>query len=256
MKSAPPALTVSNLTVTYHARPVLRSVTAVVPTGSLTGIIGPNGAGKSTLFKAALGLLHADSGEVRVFGQPIADARKRIAYIPQSGAIDWDFPVVVRDVVSMGRYPALGWFRRPSERDRSIVDRTLKEVGMTAYADRHIRLLSGGQQQRVFIARALAQEADILFMDEPFVGVDAATQDVIFGLIDRLKSKGRTIVMINHDLGIVRKFDHLVLLNQRVIAEGAPRRAWTAANIRLAYGGRLPMAERAEAMLAGSGAGA
>jgi manganese/zinc/iron transport system ATP- binding protein len=249
---AAPALEVANLTVTYHARPVLRSVAVAVPAGSLTGIIGPNGAGKSTLFKAALGLLRADSGEVRVFGEPVREARRRIAYIPQSGAIDWDFPVVVRDVVAMGRYPALGWFRRPGARDRAIVDRTLREVGMPSYADRHIRLLSGGQQQRVFIARALAQEADLLFLDEPFVGVDAATQDVIFRLIARLKRRGRTVVMINHDLGLVRRFDHVILLNQRVIAEGPPRRAWTRANIRLAYGGRLPMTERAEAMLARS----
>lgn len=244
-----PVIAINNLTVSYHQRPVLRGVTAHIPSGSVTGIVGPNGAGKSTLMKAVLGLIPFDTGEITVGGKPVQQQRDRIAYIPQNERIDWDFPVVVRDVVMMGRYRALGWFRRPGPIDHQRVERTLQEVGMDQFAARHIRLLSGGQQQRVFIARALVQQADILLLDEPFAGVDAATQATIFTLIDRLKQEGRTIVMISHDLGAVKRLDMLLLLNQQVVAFGPPAQVFTEENLQRTYGGRMPMTAAADLSL-------
>lgn len=244
------AIAISNLTVSYQQRPVLRSITARIPAGKLLAILGPNGAGKSTLIKAILGLVPKDSGEILVLGESdIGKVRRRIAYIPQKEQIDWDFPVVVRDVVAMGRYQERGWFAWLSADDRRLIDEAMREVGIANFADKHIRLLSGGQQQRVFIARALVQQSDILFMDEPFVGVDATTQNAIFALIDKLKAAGKTILMINHDLSIVKKFDALMLINKGLVAMGAPEEVYTEANLQRTYGGQMTIVDQAETTL-------
>lgn len=244
--TASPAIAVHNLTVSYLERPVLRSVTMEVERGQLVGIIGPNGAGKSTLLKAVLGLIDIDSGTARIYGEPINQARNRVAYVPQTSAVDWDFPVTVRDVVLMGRYGRLGWVRRPSRADRTATSESLERVGMTDFADRHIRQLSGGQQQRVFLARALCQQADVMLLDEPFAGVDAATERAIFDLFHKLTAERCTLLVVNHDLGVLEKFDRLLLLNQRVIAYGPAHEVATEANIQRTYGGRLSLLDRAE----------
>lgn len=243
------AISLHNVTVSYHDRPVLRGITAQIPTHKITGITGPNGAGKSTLLKAILGLTPRDNGEILILGKPIAQCRQRIAYIPQKEQIDWDFPVVVQDIVIMGRYPALGWFRRTSSADYELVKNALADVGMQEYTKRHIRLLSGGQQQRVFIARALVQKADILLMDEPFVGVDATTQNTILNLLEKLRSDGKTIVIINHDLTLCKRFDLLMLINKQLIALGPPQEVYTEENMRRTYGGQMAMVDQAEILL-------
>ncbi|MDH3583586.1 MAG: metal ABC transporter ATP-binding protein [Phycisphaerae bacterium] len=244
-----PAVSIRHLTVSYDGRPVLRSVNVEVPPGDMIGIIGPNGAGKSTLMKAILGLIETDSGIIRFFGEPIDDCRQRVAYVPQTGAVDWDFPVTVRDVVLMGRYGRLGWFGRPARADREAAATALDTVGMGAFARRHIRQLSGGQQQRVFLARALCQEADILLLDEPFAGIDAATEEAIFRLVDRLAEEGRTLLVVNHDLSILQRFDRLLLLNQRVVAYGPTAEVGTDENLRRTYGGRLSLLEQADDLI-------
>lgn len=247
--TAAPAISVQNVTVTYENRPALRSVTFDVQRGELIGIIGPNGAGKSTLLKAVLGLTDLDGGAVRFFGESIERCRQRVAYVPQTSAVDWDFPVTVLDVVQMGRYGRLGWFGRPGREDRQQAIESLELVGMSAYTKRHIRQLSGGQQQRVFLARALCQQADILLLDEPFAGVDAATEHAIFELIRKLTDEHRTLLVVNHDLGVLEKFDSLLMLNQRVIACGPTRDIATEENLRRTYGGRLSLLDRAELAL-------
>lgn len=225
----PWALEVEDLTVAYDIEPVLWDVDLDIPRGSLTAVIGPNGAGKSTLIKAVLKLVQTVAGEVRIHSE-------RVAYVPQSGSVDWDFPATVRDVVLMGRYGHLGWFRRPRAADRRIAMETLEQVGMAEFADRQISQLSGGQQQRAFLARALAQEADLYLMDEPFRGVDARTERVIVELLKRLKGEGKTVVVVHHDLQTVRSyFDWTVLLNLRLIAAGPTDEVFTEENVRRAY---------------------
>jgi manganese/zinc/iron transport system ATP- binding protein len=245
------ALAIRNLTVSYARKPVLRSVSVRVPAGQLMAIIGPNGAGKSTLLKAALGLIPRDAGEVSVFGMPIRQARRRVAYVPQTESVDWDFPVTVEDVVEMGRYGRLGWFGRPRRADRRLAREALDMVGMTEFAKRHIRQLSGGQQQRVFLARALCQEADVLLLDEPFGGVDAATGEVIFELMDRMTKDGRTLIVVHHDLSVLSRFDAVLLLNQQVVAFGPTQQVLTDENLRRTYGGRLTLLEQADETLEG-----
>ncbi len=243
------AISVEHLTVTYHRVPVLRDISLEVPCQSMIGIIGPNGAGKSTLLKAVMGLIPVDAGEVRVLGEPAGGgsaARGRIAYVPQTETVDWDFPVTVREVVAMGRYPHVGWFRPHGRRDREIIDRCLEQVGIAELGRRHIRQLSGGQQQRTFLARALAQEAEILFLDEPFAGVDASTENAIFELMNELRRAGKTLVMVNHDLTILSRFDRVALLNQRLIAYGPAGEVLTDEMISQTYGGRLTLLEQAE----------
>lgn len=244
-----PALSVRALTVSYGERPVLRSVSFDVPRGKLVGIVGPNGAGKSTLLKAMLGLLDANSGSVRIYGKPVAQARTAVAYVPQTEAVDWDFPVTVFDVVLMGRFGRLGLFGRPKAADRDAAQRALEQVSMEPFVNRHIRQLSGGQQKRVFLARALAQEADILLLDEPFAGVDAATEQAIFDLMDRLTSEGKTLIVVNHDLSVLDKFDLVLLLNQQVVAFGPTAQTVTDVNLRRTYGGRLTLLDRADTAL-------
>lgn len=244
-----PALEVSGLTVSYQEKPVLRYVSVAVPVGHLVAVVGPNGAGKSTLLKAILGLVRSDSGAIRVLGQPVDAARREIAYVPQTDSADWDFPVTVREVVLMGRYRALGWLGRPRRHDHALVDDALRTVAMSDFAGRHIRQLSGGQQQRVFLARALAQEARVLLLDEPLAGVDARTEQAIFELMDAFAAAGKTLVVVNHNLQILERFSAVLLLNQSVVAFGPAREVVTEANLRRLYGGRMSFVDEAERVL-------
>lgn len=249
MTDAPP-LEIHDLTVAYHKKPVLWGIDLVVPRGKLVGIVGPNGAGKSTLIKAAMGLMPISSGWVKVFGEPVKKNLTRIGYVPQRESVDWDFPVSVMDVVLMGRYGHLGLLRRPSKQDRDIARESLDKVKMLPYANRQISNLSGGQQQRVFLARALAQESDLYFMDEPFAGVDAATEAAIVELLHELKARGKTLMVVHHDLPTARSyFDMLLLLNMRVVAFGPTNEVFTHDLLQSTYGGRLTiLSEVAEAV--------
>lgn len=225
------------LTVAYHADPVLRGVDFAVPTGVVMGIVGPNGAGKSTLIKAMLGLVPTLTGSTEFFGSQLRDVRRRVGYMPQSTSVDWDFPTTVRDVVIMGTYGALGWLRRPGQQERDRAAAAMAATGITELSSRQIGQLSGGQRQRVFLARALAQAPDIYFMDEPFQGVDARSQQAIVNVLHTLRSQGKTVVIVHHDLATVRDYcDHVTLLNQSVIASGPAEVAYTRANIQLTYG--------------------
>ena len=233
-------LEVHDLTVAYHKRPVLYGVDLQIPAGKLIGIIGPNGAGKSTLIKAIMGVVPPASGWIKIFGQPFKRALTRVGYVPQRESVDWDFPVNVMDVVLMGRYGHLRLMQRPTRRDKEIARECLEKVHMLPYADRQIANLSGGQQQRVFLARALAQESDIYLMDEPFAGVDAATEASIISLLQELKNRGKTILVVHHDLPTARTyFDHLLLINMRVVAFGPTEEVFTPELLQKTYGGRL-----------------
>ena len=236
----PVPLEIHDLTVAYHKRPVLWGVDVEVSAGQLVGVIGPNGAGKSTLIKAAMGLLPVSSGWVKVFGQPVKDNLRRVGYVPQRESVDWDFPVSVMDVVLMGRYGHLGLFKRPRKEDREVARECLEKVKMLPYADRQISNLSGGQQQRVFLARALAQESDLYFMDEPFAGVDAATEAAIVTILQELKDQGKTLLVVHHDLPTAKTyFDSLLLLNMRVVAFGPTEEVFNYDLLQGTYGGRL-----------------
>ncbi|MEX0611405.1 MAG: ABC transporter ATP-binding protein, partial [Pirellulales bacterium] len=199
-RATAPALEIHDMTVAYHRKPVLWDIDLAVPEGKLVGIVGPNGAGKTTLIKAVLGLLPLASGKVLIYGKPYDEQRSLIGYVPQRESVDWDFPVTVNDVVLMGTYGRVGWIWRPGAAEREIAERCLAQVGMSDFANRQIRQLSGGQQQRVFLARALAQDAMIYFMDEPFSGVDAATEAAIIELLQKLRSAGKTVFVVHHDL--------------------------------------------------------
>jgi manganese/zinc/iron transport system ATP- binding protein len=234
------AVFVRGMTVSYGDKPALFSVDASFPAGAMAAIIGPNGAGKSTFLKACLGLIPMVSGEVRFFGQPLAQARARIAYVPQRASVDWDFPTTVIDVVMMGRYRQLGLLRRIGPADRAAARAALARVGMADFAERQIGQLSGGQQQRVFLARALAQEADLYLLDEPFAGVDAATERTIIAVLKGLQSAGKSVIAVHHDLATVREyFDHVFLVNIRAIAQGPLEHAFTPQALAQTYGGRL-----------------
>ena len=234
------AITVTDLTVAYHEKPVLWDVDLDVPAGILMAVVGPNGAGKTTLIKTILGLLKPAAGQVLIYGKSYAEQRHLVGYVPQRGSVDWDFPTNVLDVVTMGRYGALGWLRRPGKQERVLALDALEKVGMAAFADRQISQLSGGQQQRVFLARALVQDAQIYFMDEPFQGVDATTERAIVSLLRALRAAGKTVVVVHHDLQTVPEyFDWVTLLNVRRIASGPVADAFTEQNLRLAYGGRV-----------------
>lgn len=229
-----------DLTVAYEKRPVLYGVDVQVPEGKLVGIVGPNGAGKSTLIKAIMGIVPPAGGWVKVFGKDFAKNARRVGYVPQRESVDWDFPVNVMDVVLMGRYGKLGLIGRVGKRDREIAAECLDKVGMLPYAKRQISNLSGGQQQRVFLARALAQESDLYLMDEPFVGVDAATESAIVELLRELKNRGKTILVVHHDLPTAQTyFDMLILLNMRVVAFGPTEEVFTHELLQKTYGGRL-----------------
>ncbi|HUE75487.1 MAG TPA: metal ABC transporter ATP-binding protein [Chloroflexota bacterium] len=233
-------LEVHDLTVAYHSRPVLWDVDLTIPDGKLVAIVGPNGAGKTTLIKAVLGLVPVAAGWVHVYGRPYKTQRHLVGYVPQRGSVDWDFPTNARDVVEMGRYGALGWFRRPGKLERERAMDCLRTVGMEDYANRQISQLSGGQQQRVFLARALAQDAQIYLMDEPFAGVDAVTERAIVDVLRDLRANGKTVVAVHHDLQTVPEyFDWVALLNVRLIAGGPVADVFTPENLRRTYGGRV-----------------
>ena len=254
--SAESPLSIHAMTVAYHRKPVLWDVDYDAPAGKLVAIVGPNGAGKSTLIKACLGLVPRASGQVEFWGQPYRRARARIGYVPQRESVDWDFPVSALDVVCMGRYRKIGWCRPVSRSHKSAGMECLDRVGMRDYAGRQISQLSGGQQQRVFLARALAQEADLYFMDEPFAGVDAATERAIVDVLRELRSGGKTVVVVHHDLQTVPEyFDDAILLNMRVVASGPVSEVFTRDNLHSTYGGRLTLLSEAAEAIARVGSG-
>lgn len=251
----PAILDVHDVTVAYHRKPVLWDVDLELHSPQLAAIVGPNGAGKSTLIKSILGLVPMASGRVEVFGQPMAKSRHRIGYVPQRESVDWSFPVSVLEVVLMGTYGKLGWFRRPGRAQRELARECLAKVGLSPLEERQIGELSGGQQQRVFLARALAQEADLYFMDEPMAGVDATTERIIFDCLRDLRKAGKTILVVHHDLRTVPMyFDYVVLMNMRIVAAGPLEQVFTQEQLHKTYGGRLAVLDAAaEAYRFGSG---
>lgn len=244
------ALSIKNLTVSYHNQPVLWDIDLDIPAGVMAGIVGPNGAGKSTLIKSLLGLVPSLSGEVMVHGRPYATQRKRVGYVPQRSSVDWDFPTTALDVVTMGLYGRLGWLKRPGRKERHEAQEALEMVGMSALAERQISQLSGGQQQRVFLARALVQQADVYFLDEPMAGVDATTERAIIDILRRLRDAGKTLIVVHHDLQTVRTyFDWLLLLNVRVIACGKAEEVFKIDHLRQAYGGQIALLNDNESLM-------
>lgn len=236
----PPIIEVRHLTVSYGTRPALLDVSLSIEPDQLVGVIGPNGSGKSTLIKVILGFIRPDVGEVFIAGQDVQKAKGLVAYVPQRGAVDWDFPITVGQVALMGRYQRIPWHRSPSKEDRDAAQEALAMVRMSDFADRQIGQLSGGQQQRVFLARALAQGADILLLDEPFAGVDAATEHAILEVLERAKAAGKTLVVVHHDLTTAAEyFDKLVLIKQRLYAYGPPRVVLNEELLSQVYEGRL-----------------
>jgi manganese/iron transport system ATP-binding protein/manganese/zinc/iron transport system ATP- binding protein len=235
-----PIIEVRHLTVSYGVRPALLDVSVAIEPHQLVGVIGPNGSGKSTLIKVILGFVRPDVGEVFIAGQDVQKAKGRVAYVPQRGAVDWDFPITVREVALMGRYQRIPWHRSPRQEDREAALEALALVRMSDFADRQIGQLSGGQQQRVFLARALAQGADILLLDEPFAGVDAATERAILEVLERARAAGKTLVVVHHDLTTAAEyFDKLILLKQRLYAYGPPRAVLQEDLLSQVYEGRL-----------------
>lgn len=235
-----PAIEVQHLTVSYGPRPALLDVSVAIEPGLLVGVIGPNGAGKSTFIKALLGFVKRDVGQIRILGTPAEQAIGRIAYVPQRGAVDWDFPVTVREVVMMGRYGKLPWWRDPGPADHQAVGAALEMVRMSEFADRQIGQLSGGQQQRVFMARALAQGGEVLLLDEPFAGVDASTERALLDVLHSAKEQGRTLVVVHHDLVTAAEyFDKLLLIKQRLFAYGTPAQVLREDLLSEVYEGRL-----------------
>lgn len=229
-------ISIEDMTVAYHKKPVLWDVDLNIPKGILLAIVGPNGAGKSTLIKSMLDLIKPISGEVSFDGKTYKEYRKHIGYVPQSGSVDWDFPTNVLDVVLMGRYGEIGWIKRPTKKDKKLALDSLAKVGMDGYANRQISQLSGGQQQRVFLARALVQNAEIYFMDEPFKGVDAKTEKSIVAILKELKNQGKTLVVVHHDLQTVEEyFDWVALLNKQLIAYGLVKEVFTDENLNKTY---------------------
>ncbi len=242
--SADAPLSVRDITVAYHRKPVLWNVTLDVPGASMVGLVGPNGAGKSTLLKAIVGMVPRISGEVRIFGKEYHHHRSAVAYVPQRESVDWDFPATALDVVMMGTYGQLGWFGRVTKKERQAAHEALRQMEIEHLAERQISQLSGGQQQRTFLARALVQQADLYLMDEPFAAVDAATENAIVNIMRTLQSAGKTIVVVHHDLHTAREyFDRIVLLNTRLIAAGKTADVFTDENLQKTYGGKLTLLE-------------
>jgi ABC-type Mn2+/Zn2+ transport system ATPase subunit len=240
--SIKPVIFIDDLSASYERKRVLSNIYLQVEQGHVYGVLGPNGAGKSTLFKAILGLLEGASGEVKINGLPIESQRKEVVYVPQKGEVDWSFPATVYDVVLMGRYPHKRVFNRINGTDHAKAKAALEELGITHLQKRQIGELSGGQQQRVFLARALCQEAEILLLDEPFVGVDITTEEKIITVLKRLAAEGKTMLVVHHDLATVPAyFDQVILLNQRLIAYGPTELTFTQENIAKAYSGQLPI---------------
>lgn len=248
-------VSIHDLTVAYHRKPVLWDVDLDIPEGKLIAIIGPNGAGKTTLIKAAMDLVPKASGKIMFYGLPFKKQRKIVAYVPQRESVDWDFPIDALGVVTMGRYGHIGWFKPVRSKDRKKAMEALDRVGMADYASRQISQLSGGQQQRIFLARALAQDSTIYFMDEPFASVDATTERAIVKVLGDLRTSGKTVIVVHHDLQTVREyFDHVIMLNMRVVAHGPVDQVFTEENLKKTYGGRLTLLSEAAELLARFGA--
>ncbi|MEO1219446.1 MAG: metal ABC transporter ATP-binding protein [Bacteroidota bacterium] len=248
--STAPVVEIHDLTISYHKKPVLWDVDLRLPAGKLMGIIGPNGAGKSTLLKAIMGLIPLDSGYVQLFGEALSKVRKQVSYIPQRESVDWNFPASVHDVVLMGRYGELGLFRRPSQTDKAFAMECLAQVGMEALADRQIGQLSGGQQQRVFLARALAQRATLYLMDEPFAGIDAATEKIIIQLLKTMAQQGKSVIVVHHDLQTARDyFEWVILLNMRLIGAGPAQDMLTTTLLQETYGSQLTLLSHVSELL-------
>lgn len=246
-------LEVHNLSSSYNRKPVLWDIDFRLEAAQLVGIVGPNGSGKTTLLRNIMGLMEADSGYVRLFGKNLNEVREKVSYVPQRESVDWQFPVSVREVVEMGRYRPKNLMKRLRAQDHDLVDQALEKVGMLEYAQRQIGQLSGGQQQRVFLARALAQDADLYLMDEPFVGVDAATEDAILKVLSDLRDQGKTVVIVHHDLQTAYQyFDSMVLLNTRLVAYGPRDKVFTRDYLQEAYGGRLTVLSKLSQVIASS----
>lgn len=243
-------LSIHDMTVAYHRKPVLWDVDLDVHAGELVAIVGPNGAGKSTLIKAVLNLVPRASGEVLFYGKPYRKSRRRVGYVPQRESVDWDFPVSALDVVTMGRYGRIGWCLPVTRKHREAARAALDQVGIADLADRQINNLSGGQQQRTFLARALVQDADLYLMDEPFAAVDAATEQAIVRILQSLRERGKTVLVVHHDLQTVRAyFNSVILMNMRVVAHGPVESVFTPVNLQKTYGGKLTLlAEASEAL--------
>lgn len=233
-------ISVADLRVSYHRQVVLENVTVDVPDGKMTGVIGPNGSGKTTFLKAILELIPIEGGEIQFFDTDLSDVRNRVAYVPQRESVDWDFPASVYDVVAMGRLNPKKWWQRVGAADKEIIQHALKQVAMEDFQHRQIGQLSGGQQQRVFLARALAQQADLICMDEPFVGVDMASQEAILNVLHALRDEGKSIVMVHHDLSMVAdNFDYVLLMNRGLEVAGATADVIRPEVLAKAYGSTL-----------------
>lgn len=231
------AIQVDDLTVAYNYKPVLWDIDLAIPEGVLMAIVGPNGAGKSTLIKSILGIIDPIAGTVKVFGKPYKKQVDKVAYVPQKGSVDWDFPTTALDVVMMGTYGSLGWLRRPGKKEKKASLEALEKVGMLAFKNRQISQLSGGQQQRVFLARALVQNASIYLMDEPFQGVDATTEIAIINILKELRKQGKTLIVVHHDLQTVPEyFNWVTFLNVKGIASGPVRDIFNDNNLTKTYG--------------------
>ena len=243
----PTAISVKGLSVSYERKRVLTNIHIEVEKGKVYGVIGPNGAGKSTLFKSILGMIDINTGYIEVLSKNVEEIRKKIAYVPQRDEVDWDFPATVEDIVLMGRYPHKKILERINKEDRRLAAEALAYLGIEELVNRQIGQLSGGQQQRVFIARALCQQAEIFFLDEPFVGVDILTEEKIITILRKLADKGKTLLVVHHDLSTVEDyFDKVILLNQRLIASGDTKETFTQINISKAYGGQLTILNQTE----------
>jgi manganese/zinc/iron transport system ATP- binding protein len=246
-----PPLSIQDMTVAYHRKPVLWDVDLEIPPGRLVGIVGPNGAGKSTLIKAVMDLVPMASGRVLVYGRPYRQNRQRVGYVPQRESVDWDFPVSALDVVTMGCYGRIGWCLPVRKKHRQAALEALDRVGIAELANRQISQLSGGQQQRTFLARALVQDADLYLMDEPFAAVDAATEKAIVQILQDLRAQGKTALVVHHDLQTVAEyFDYVILINMRIVAQGPTDQVFTKENLQKTYGGKLTLLDQAAEALA------
>jgi manganese/zinc/iron transport system ATP- binding protein len=233
----PPAVQIDDLTVAYNYKPVLWDIDLIIPEGVLMAIVGPNGAGKSTLIKSILGIIKPLAGSVQIFGKPYKKQVDKVAYVPQKGSVDWDFPTTALDVVMMGTYGSLGWIKRPGQKEKKLSLEALEKVGMLSFKNRQISQLSGGQQQRIFLARALVQNASIYLMDEPFQGVDATTEKAIINILKELRKEGKTLIVVHHDLQTVPEyFDWVTFLNVKGIASGPVKDIFNDDNLTKTYG--------------------
>ena len=236
------AIDVQGLDLSYGETTAVEDVTFQLHSGRLVGVIGPNGAGKSTLIKAIVGAVRPDRGRIEVLGAPVAQTLRSVTYVPQRGAVDWDFPITAEQVVRQGRYHSVGVLGRFLGQDRALVKQAMEAVGISELAGRQIGALSGGQQQRVFLARALAQDGELFLLDEPFSGVDAATESAIMGVLRGLRDQGKTVIVVHHDLMTVRDyFDELILLNRRLVSIGPTEEVFTPENLRETYGGQVAL---------------